>query len=188
MPKALKKPLGELLENRIVIWDLDESRELFNEGFYGKPIGISKPKGIDFDAPLILDLIEGYYLLKIGKISVYKSGKKRKVPLKNIEKICNKEYVDFEQKFFVYKKLREANYVVTPGIKFGCDFAVYEHGPGIDHAPYLVQVVKPDEDITATSIVLSGRLATTVRKQFILAVVEVDQDKVNFLSFDWWRA
>lgn len=185
MSKRVQKPLGELVENRIIIWDIEESRRLFKEGFYGKPLGIAKPKGADFDAPLILDLIEGYYLAKIGRITIHK---KKRVSLKAMEKICNQEYVDFKEKFLVYKKLREANYVVTPGIKFGCDFAVYEHGPGIDHAPYLVQVVKPDDDITATSIVLSGRLATTVRKQFILALVDVKQEKVNFLSFDWWRA
>ncbi len=187
MSKRVQKPLGELVENRIIIWDIEESRRLFKEGFYGKPVGIAKPKGADFDAPLILDLIEGYYLAKIGRIKIHK-GEKKKVSLKAMEKICNQEYVDFKEKFLVYKKLREANYVVTPGIKFGCDFAVYEHGPGIDHAPYLVQVVKPDDDITATSIVLSGRLATTVRKQFILALVDIKQERVNFLSFDWWRA
>ncbi|MEM2873493.1 MAG: tRNA-intron lyase [Nitrososphaerales archaeon] len=187
MSKRVQKPLGELVENRIIIWDIEESRRLFKEGFYGKPVGIAKPKGADFDAPLILDLIEGYYLAKIGRITIHK-GEKKKVSLKAMEKICNQEYVDFKEKFLVYKKLRETNYVVTPGIKFGCDFAVYEHGPGIDHAPYLVQVVKPDDDITATSIVLSGRLATTVRKQFILALVDIKQEKVNFLSFDWWRA
>lgn len=186
MSKKVQKPLGELVENRIIIWDIEESRRLFKDGFYGKPIGIYKPKGADFNVPLILDLIEGYYLAKIGRISIYK-GKKR-ISLKAMEKICSQEYVDFKEKYLVYKKLREINYVVTPGIKFGCDFAVYEHGPGIDHAPYLVQVVKPDDDITATSIVLSGRLATTVRKQFILALVDIKQDKVSFLSFDWWRA
>jgi tRNA-intron endonuclease len=187
MSKRVQKPLGELVENRIIIWDIEESRKLFKEGFYGKPVGIAKPKGADFDAPLILDLIEGYYLAKIGRITIHK-GEKKKVSLKVMEKICNQEYVDFKEKFLVYKKLRKTNYVVTPGIKFGCDFAVYEHGPGIDHAPYLVQVVKPDDDITATSIVLSGRLATTVRKQFILALVDIKQERVNFLSFDWWRA
>jgi len=188
MSKRVQKPLGELVENRIIIWDIEESRKLFKEGFYGKPVGIAKPKGADFDAPLILDLIEGYYLAKIGRITIHKGEKKKKVSLKVMEKICNQEYVDFKEKFLVYKKLRETNYVVTPGIKFGCDFAVYEHGPGIDHAPYLVQVVKPNDDITATSIVLSGRLATTVRKQFIMALVDIKQEMVNFLSFDWWRA
>ncbi len=176
------------MENRIIIWDIEESRRLFKEGFYGKPIGIAKPKGADFDAPLILDLIEGYYLASAGRITIYKGERKKRVSLKSMEKICNNEYADFKEKFLVYEKLREANYVVSPGIKFGCDFAVYEHGPGIDHAPYLVQVVKPDDDITATSVVLSGRLATTVRKQFILALVDMEQEKVNFLSFDWWRA
>jgi len=188
MPRTSKKPLGELVENRIVVWSIEESRRLFNGGFYGKPMGVSKPKGSDFDAPLILDLIEGYYLAKIGGISIYKGKTKRKISLKVMEKICDREYTEFKEKFLVYKKLREANYVVTPGIKFGCDFAVYEHGPGIDHAPYLVQVVKPNENITATGIVLSGRLATTVRKQFILAMAEAEKEKVDFLSFEWWRA
>lgn len=170
------------------MWKLEEARDLFKEGFYGKPLGIPKPKGADFDAPLILDLIEGYHLVKVGRLSVYRGAERKKVSSRTIKKICSKEYVDFDEKFLAYEKLREANYIVTPGIKFGCDFAVYEHGPGIDHAPYLVQVVKPDEDVTATSVVLSGRLATTVRKQFILAVVDVKLQKVDFLAFDWWRA
>ena len=78
-------------------------------------------------------------------------------------------------------------YVVSPGIKFGCDFAVYEHGPGIDHAPYLVQVVKPSDNLTTTGIVLAGRLATTVKKQFILAIPYLKLRKVHFVGFDWWR-
>ena len=56
--------------------------------------------------------------------------------------------MDFDIKYLVFKKLRDVGYVVSPGIKFGCDFAVYEHGPGIDHAPYLVQVVDNRHDIT----------------------------------------
>lgn len=179
---------GELLQNRIIIWDLDNSRKLFGEGFYGKPLGIPKPKGTDFNSPLILDLIEGYYLTKHGKLSIYDRQKGKKVSSKQIEEICSKEYVDFEEKYLVYAELRNAGFVVTPGIKFGCDFAVYEHGPGIDHAPYLVEVEKPREKLTATSIVLSGRLATTVKKQFIVAIADTSKRKVEFLSFDWWRA
>ena len=78
--------------------------------------------------------------------------------------------------------------MVSPGIKFGCDFAVYIKGPGIDHAPYLVQVMKSADKITATGVVLAGRLATTVKKKFIIAVVEKETLKIDFISFDWWRA
>ena len=88
----------------------------------------------------------------------------------------------------VFQDLRDKGYIVSPGIKFGCDFAVYEQGPGIDHAPYLVQVSKPGSDITATGIVLAGRLATTVKKQFIVAIPKTNEKKVEFIGFDWWRA
>jgi len=182
---------GELIENRVVIWSIDHARQLFREGFYGKPLGIPKPKGDDFSAPLILDLIEGYYLVKKGRLDVYTvdgNDKRRSVSMKEMVSICRKEYAHFDSKYIVFATLRDKGYVVTPGIKFGCDFAVYEHGPGIDHAPYLVQVVNPGDMLTATTVVLYGRLATTVRKQFILAVVRLKDKSVTFLAFDWWRA
>ena len=127
-----------------------------------------------------------YYLAKEKKIVIKQNDKKISLP--NMKKICDKEYMDFDEKFLVYKRLREAKYVVSPGIKFGCDFAVYEQGPGIDHAPYLVQVVKTYDEITAIGIILSGRLATTVKKQFILAIAKTKEKKVDFLSYEWWRA
>jgi len=179
---------GELVENRIVIWNIEDSRSLFKDGFYGKPLGIPKPKSADFNVPLILDLIEGYYLTKVGRLKIYASLTGKEMNIKELEKICDKQYVDFKEKFLVYKELREAGYVVAPGIKFGCDFAVYEHGPGIDHAPYLVHVMKPKDRLTATAVVLSGRLATTVRKQFIIAIGDSKRRRVEFLSLDWWRA
>jgi tRNA-intron endonuclease len=59
---------GELLENRIVVWNTQESRDLFANGYFGKPIGIPKPNVNDINVPLILDLIEGCYLQEISKI------------------------------------------------------------------------------------------------------------------------
>jgi len=184
----MSKIKGELVENRIVIWDLEQSRNLFKDGFYGKPLGVPKPKGVDFNSPLILDLIEGYYLAKNDKLTIYQNDEHNLVSVKKMNAICKDEYTDFDNKYMVFTELRRNGYVVTPGIKFGCDFAVYEHGPGIDHAPYLVQVVKPKDMLTATAIILAGRLATTVRKQFILAIPRLKEKKVEFVAFDWWRA
>jgi len=185
MPKQRAK--GRLFENRVVIWDIEASRRLFKEGYYGKPLGIPKPKDFEFDAPLILDLMEGYYLAAKKALEVVDiSGKE--LSSKQLREICESSYPEFAEKFLVYKKLREDGYVVTPGIKFGSDFAVYEHGPGIDHAPYIIQVVHPSAKMTATSMVRSGRLATTVRKQFIIAISDKDKKSVEFLRYDWWRA
>ena len=176
---------GELIENRIVVWDLKDSQKLFTQGYYGKPIGISKRKVDEINAPLILDLIEGFYLLQKSKIRIFK--KKNKVTETEMLQICRKEYLNFDKKFQVYKNFRDKGYIVNPGIKFGCDFAVYQKGPGIDHAPYLVQVYNTSDTITSTEVVLAGRLATTVRKQFILAIPH-GKDDVNYLALDWWKA
>ncbi len=182
-----RKARGRLFENRIVVWDIESSRRLFKEGYYGKPLGIPKPKDFEFDAPLVLDLMEGYYLMVKKSIEVLDESGREMTPRK-LQEVCEASYTDFAGKFAVYRKLRESGYVVTPGIKFGSDFAVYEHGPGIDHAPYIVQVMAPDSKITATSMVRSGRLATTVRKQFIIAIPDRGGKTIDFLRYDWWKA
>lgn len=178
---------GQLVDNRIIVWSIGDSREIFGAGYYGKPIGVPKPKGTEFDSPLVLDLIEGHYLSERGRLKIERTDG-RPVSGLEMKRICRKQYSDFDTKYSVFQDLRDRGYIVTPGVKFGCDFAVYERGPGIDHAPYLVQVYKSSDELTATGIVLAGRLATTVKKQYILAMPKVKSGKVDYVGFDWWRA
>ena len=177
---------AELVENKLVVWNIEDSRKLFASGFFGKPIGIPKPKPNEFDAPIVLDLLEGFYLFSKKEINVTAQGKR--FGLATLLAICKREYANFAEKLLVYTRLREAGFVVSPGIKFGADFAAYEKGPGIDHAPYLVRVAPPSTSVSAVDIVLAGRLATTVRKQFIIAIPDLGSEKVSFVGFDWWRA
>ena len=175
---------GELIDNRIVVWNIKDSQKLFSSGYYGKPIGMAKPKIEEINVPLILDLIEGHYLLQKSKVSITKM--KKKVTEKKMLEICRQEYHNFDKKYIVYKNFRDKGYIVNPGIKFGCDFAVYQKGPGIDHAPFLVQVYNKSDAMTSTGVVLAGRLARTVRKQFILAIPSGKD--VDYLALDWWKA
>jgi len=175
----------ELVENRLIVCNIEDSRKLFSSGYYEKPIGIPKPKFDEINVPLILDLIEGLYLLECKKISIFKD--KKKITIDMMTEICKKEVHDFDKKYLVYKNFRDKGYIINPGIKFGCDFAVYEKGPGIDHAPFLIQVYNRSDTISSTAIVLAGRLATSVHKQFILAIPK-GKDKVDFLALDWWKA
>jgi len=174
-----------LVEDRLLVSNLEEARGLYKLGYYGKPLGIPKPKDFNFEAPLILDLLEGLYLAEKGILEVYSQGVKL-TPSK-LRRIALKAYKDFKLKYMVYQDLRERGLIVQPGIKFGCDFAVYQHGPGIDHAPYLVQVKGGRETLDATDLVRSGRLATTVRKRFIIALPEPKERKVRYLMFKWWK-
>lgn len=185
MPKKIEV---ELIENFLVVWNPAEGSKLYKMGYYGKPLGISKPKIPEFNVPLILDLMEGFYLAEKGIITVYEGSEKKKVGLKKLRQKARQLYEEFENKYAVYRDLRDSGLVVTPGIKFGCDFAVYKHGPGVEHAPYMVSVKSADSEITATEIVKAGRLATTVRKRFIIAVPDLEKEKTRYLIFKWFKA
>jgi tRNA-intron endonuclease len=183
-----KKFEVEFIENFLVVWNPRNGSELYKMGYYGKPLGISKPKVPEFNVPLILDLIEGLYLVEKEIVSVYEGLEKRKVGLRKLRQKARQLYEEFDERYSVYHDLRDSGLIVTPGVKFGCDFAVYKHGPGVEHAPYMVSVRSAKSEITATEIVKAGRLATTVRKRFIIAVPDLEKEKIQYLMFKWFKA
>jgi tRNA-intron endonuclease len=134
----------------------------------------------------MLDLMEGLYLLdrKIIQVTDVKTGKF--VSRSKLLKLANNSYKQFNLGYSAYENLREKGLIVTPGIRFGSDFAIYEHGPGIDHAPFIVTVKQEEETMGPFEVVLAGRLATTVRKQFTIAVPS--RRRVNYLVFRWFKA
>ncbi len=184
----MTKFTAELIGDRLIIWDPEEGSKLYSMGYFGKPVGISKPKLLDFDVPLNIDLIEGLYLLEKDVISVIKNDRKRPLSTKSLKSHARKAYDNFESHYQVYKDLRDKGYIVLSGIKFGCEFAVYERGPGIDHAPYLISVRERSDSLTSTDIVRAGRLATTVRKRFIIAIPSLVSDELPYIVFKWFKA
>jgi tRNA-intron endonuclease len=184
----MAKTKVELIENFLVVWNPEEGSQLYKTGFYGKPLGIPKPKIPEFKVPLLLDLMEGLYLVEQGRIAIHEGSEKRKVGLKKLRQKARQLYSEFDEKYLVYRDLRNSGLIVTPGIKFGCDFAVYKYGPGVEHAPYMVSVKKSGSNISATEIVKAGRLATTVRKRFIIAVPSLESKKPKYLIFKWFKA
>ena len=178
----------ELVDNFLVVWNPEEGSRLYKLGYFGKPIGIPKPKIPEFDVPLILDLMEGVYLVENRKIRVYGGPENKVVNFSKLRRRARKMYENFDAKYAVYRDLRGQQLIVTPGIKFGCDFAIYEQGPGVDHAPYMVSVRKASDEVTATDLVKAGRLATTVRKRFIIAIPDLEAEDIRYLIFKWFKA
>ncbi len=176
---------GALVGLKVIVWNTNDAKKLFSKGFYGKPFGIRKPKGTDFDAPLELSLIEALYLVEKGELEVYADG--NKLEYKELLKYCEKNIPRFKILYHVYKDLRDKGYIVRSGLKFGCDYAVYELGPGIDHAPYLVHVLDVSEDIDPVEIVRAGRLSHSVRKRFIIATTNPRVGQVKYIMFKWFK-
>ncbi len=174
-----------LIDDRGIVWDPKDGFKIFSMGFYGKPIGVNKPKLEPFNKPLELSLYELIYLLKKNVIKVV-DEKGGIINVKKILRIGKKLYKDFENKYKVYEDLRNKGFIVRPGLKFGADFAVYRHGPGIDHAPFLVTVYSHDSKLLGIDLVRAGRLATSVRKRFVIATIK-GKDKIRYYVFQWFR-
>jgi tRNA-intron endonuclease len=185
---VLKKTEAELVDNFLIVWNPFKGSSLYKLGFFGKPLGIPKPKNPEFNVPLILDLMEGLYLMEKKLIKVIEGPKRKNVNLNSLKRTAKKVFDEFDNKYSVYKNLRDKGLIVTPGVKYGCDFAVYKHGPGVDHSPYMVSVRTRKDRITATDIVKAGRLATTVRKRFILAMPDLEENKTHYIIFKWFKA
>jgi tRNA-intron endonuclease len=180
------KMTAQLVGDRGIVWDSEQGSKLYAEGYYGQPVGIRKPKSPVFDKPLELSLIECAYLTKEGRIEVQKKNRKKPLSLSEILKLGQKTSDEFNDRFVVYSDLREKGYVVRPGLKFGTDFAVYEEGPGKDHAPLLVHVIPQRKGVVPLDIVRAGRLATSVKKKFMIATVK-ETGSIAYYSFVWHR-
>ena len=183
-----RKILAELVGTRLIVWAPGDGVAVYRQGFFGKPVGIPKPKpDQDFTAPLVLDMMEGLFLQERGTINVIDARTRKPVSRSRLMKLAAVTYKNFELGYSVYRNLRQQGFIVTPGIRFGSDFAVYEHGPGIDHAPFIVTGRTEDDTMGPFEIVLAGRLATTVRKQFTIAVPR-KKGEMDYLVFRWFKA
>ena len=183
--KEVKEAItAELIGTHVVVWNPKDGSTLYKEGYYGQPISIRKPKTFDFNCPVELSLLEALYLMEKQRIKLIDGKTKNTITSQQLREYGMKVYNEFDDKYLVYKDLRNRCYIVRPGLKFGADYAVYQHGPGIDHAPFVVHALPKGTTINPIETVRAGRLATTVRKKFIIATIS-PEGKVGYLIFEW---
>lgn len=93
---------GELVNNHIIIKKSSDIGRLFNRSH----IGILKTPDT-----LILNLLEGVFLLDEGKMSVYHN--KKQVSISNLLKFAMRNIPEFETKYLVFKDLRNRGYAIS---------------------------------------------------------------------------
>jgi tRNA-intron endonuclease len=172
------------INSRVIVFNpLYASFLYVKERFYGSPLGINKPRLEYFSKPSELSLIEAYYLLKKGRIKISDPKVSKDLTVDEFYEIAKKIHHNFEEKFIIYEDLREKGYVPRPGLKFGADFVVYKRGPGFEHSPFIVHVLSHDAKISAADMVRAGRLATSVRKKFVIA----NPLTKSYYFFEWFK-
>lgn len=167
--KKNKKIEAMLLKNEVIVDDNKKAAKLVRKGF-----------GSIKNNELVLSLFEALYLLEKEKIEIKEKGK-------NIgkERICEiSKDENFPRKYAVYRDLRERGYVLKSGLKFGADFRVYERGrfENEEHSSYLLHIFKENDTLSLAEIAGKIRLATSVRKKAIFAVVDDEGDISYYLA------
>lgn len=68
--------------------------------------------------------------------------------------------------------LQNSGYYMTPGLRFGARYSVYPGDPLRFHAHYMANQYDWDEEVPILEIVQGGRLATAVKKAFLIGAQE----------------
>ncbi|KAM9920764.1 hypothetical protein OXX59_006964 [Metschnikowia pulcherrima] len=74
--------------------------------------------------------------------------------------------------YLAFKYLRDSQYFMMPGLRFGGAFVAYPGDPLKFHSHWIVKVLRPQEEIDLLKLVTSGRLATAVKKAWLLVSEE----------------
>ena len=178
----------KFINNRIIVFNSLYASYLYVKGingqrFFGSPLGISKPRLEYFSKPSELSLIEALYLLEKNYITLFDVKENKSLDSEEFHEIAIGIHSKFEEKYIIYKDLREKGYVPRPGLKFGADFVTYRKGPGLEHSLFMVHVLPHDSEITAIDMVRAGRLATSVRKKFVIA----NPLTKSYYFFEWFK-
>ena len=174
----------KLINSRVIVFDPVHASYLYVKyNFFGSPLGIAKPRLEFFKRPSELSLIEAYFLISKDKITIFDVKSEKYLSSEEFYEFAKKKHHKFEDKYTIYKDLREKGYIPRPGLKFGADFVVYKKGPGLEHSSFIVHVQPNDSRISAIDMVRAGRLATSVRKKFVIA----NPLTCSYYFFEWFK-
>ncbi len=175
---------GELIENRVIIWD-NSAISLYDESGYGKPLPEDKAERLE------LELVEAAYLLERGKIKVFvkKNEKKKSIKFEEFFRISSERVNNFPIQYVVYRDLRERGYLVKTGFKFGTHFRVYDRGVKLkrgpkaphEHTKWIVHAVAEESAFSLPELSRAVRLAHNIRATMLWAVVDKESDVTYYL-------
>ena len=107
----------KFVNSRVIVFNpLYASYLYVKQKFFGSPLGISKPRLEYFSKPSELSLIEAYYLLEKEKITIYDVLLDKFISKEEFYEIGKKIHYKFNEKYTIYKDLREKEYVPRPGL------------------------------------------------------------------------
>ena len=159
---------GILIGNKVVL----SSSALFNRSAFGV---LNKQGGVELSSE------EALYLVENKKVDVG-------ISFDNLRRKFNRSNKNFDERYSVFRDLRNRGYVIKSGLKFGCDFRVYDKGsrPGKAHAKWLVFSTKENAKSSWKEMSGMARVANSTKKNVLVGIVD-SENGVSYFEVSWRR-
>ena len=170
------------MDNRLTIQEINNefssNSELARALFQKSSLGEKK------ESKIVYSIYEVLYLIQIKKAELIKQSKN--ISFDELLKRYNKKDKRIEQKYKVFKDLKQKGYTLKAGLKFGVDFRCYEKGqkPGVNHAKYLVGIIEEKNKINPEDFCSKARIAHSTAKTLLLAIID-SEDDITYFEVNW---
>ncbi len=124
---------------------------------------------------LVLSSEETLFLIEKKKIDIGLSF------TETLKKLSRKQR-NLSERFAVYKDMRSKGYILKSGLKFGCDFRVYENKK--NHAKWLLFVTKDSEKLQWKNFSGMARVANSTKKNVLVAIVD-SENSPTYFEISW---
>lgn len=112
--------------------------------------------------------------------------------LNTFSQASTKAILNLPPSYSLFRHLHSRGYFMTPGLRFGCQYAAYPGDPLRFHSHFLAVGLGWEEEIDLMDIVGGGRLGTGVKKGFLLGGQEMSrkqedegEGRVRTFSVEW---
>jgi len=164
---------GDLIGERVLVFEESQIENLRESGFYGKLMGNA----------LQLSLIECCFLIEMGDLEVI-SRTGEKMSAEEMMDLGMRTQEEFDLRYGTFRDLRKRGMVVKTGFKYGAHFRVYNGSPDEGHAKYLVHSVPMDKVMPWPEISRTVRLSGGVKKEILFCRAG---EPMEYLEFKWFR-
>jgi len=136
--------------------------QLHDQNFYG----------FEEEGTLRLSIYETLFLVEKEILAVEDINTGEELSVEDIKPIYRSKRGEFGTEYKVYKDLRERGLIPKTGFKYGAPFRAYSADPEEKHAEFIIQPVKKDYGCRWYKVSRAIRVAHSVRKDFLYAMVK----------------